>query len=267
MRCELPARTRARWDPASKTVTCLACVAAALSAERPGGPGAAVSPLPVDEGTAGASAMREYTRRRDAREQRMRERLGVVGVGLARLVGDPSSTRVWRQGAEGEEKVATRLRKLLDGTGVHLLHDRRLVGHGKANIDHLAVGPGGVTVIDAKAVRGDVRVQAVGGLFSQRERLLKVAGRDRTRLVRGVRGQAEVVRTCLSTHGFHAVEVRCALCFADAGGFPVLRRLELDGVIVDGPKRVAKLARRPGSLRETEVQRVLQALADALPAA
>ncbi len=171
------------------------------------------------------------------------------------------------QDTEGEEKVATRLRKLLDGSGVHLLHDRRLAGHGKANIDHLAVGPGGVTVIDAEAIDGDVRVQTVGGLFSQREQLLKVAGRDRTRLVRGMRGQADVVRTCLSQHGFPAVEVRCALCFADGSGLPFLRRLELDGVIVDGTKRVAKLARRPGSLREAEVQRVLQALAAALPPA
>jgi hypothetical protein len=211
--------------------------------------------------------MPEYARRHDVREQRARERLGVVGVGLGRITGDPPSTRAWRQGAEGEEKVAARLHKLLDGTGVHLLHDRRLVGHGRANIDHLAVGPGGVTVIDAKAVRGDVRVQTMGGLFSQREQLLKVAGRDRTRLVRGVRAQAEVVRACLSSHGFHSVEVRCALCFADTGGLPLLRRLELDGVIVDGAKRVAMLARRPGSLREAEVQRVRQALALTLPAA
>jgi hypothetical protein len=175
--------------------------------------------------------------------------------------------RAWRQGEEGEEKVAARLRKLLDGTGVHLLHDRCLSGHAKANIDHLAVGPGGVTVIDAKVERGDVRVQTVGGLFSQREQLLKVAGRDRTRLVRGVRAQAEVVRACLSEHGFTAIEVRCALCFADAGGLPLLCRLELDGVTIDGARRVAKLARRPGSLREAEVQRALQALALALPPA
>jgi hypothetical protein len=211
--------------------------------------------------------MREYTRRHDAREKRARERMGLLGVGMVRLAGDPASTRAWRQGAEGEAKVGARLCKLLQGTGVHLLHDRRLSGHGKANIDHLAVGPGGVTVIDAKAVHGDVRVQTVGGLFSQREQLLRVGGRDRTRLVRGVRAQGEVVRECLSTHGFHAVEVRCALCFADTNGLPFLRRLELDGVIVDGSKRVAKLARRPGSLREAEVQRVLQALAVALPPA
>lgn len=163
--------------------------------------------------------------------------------------------------------MAARLRRRLDGTGVHLLHDRRLSWHGKASIDHLAVGPGGVTVIDARALRGEVRVEAVGGLFSQREQLLKVGGRDRTRLVRGVRARAEVVRACLAEHGFAAVEVRCALCFADAGGLPLLRRLELDGVTIDGTRRVAKLARRPGSLREAEVRRVQQALATALPPA
>lgn len=168
---------------------------------------------------------------------------------------------------EAEGKAGARLRKLLANSGVHLLHDRHLAGYGKANIHHLAVGPGGVTVIDANAVRGDVRVETVGGLFSQREQLLKVAGCDRTRLVRCVRGQADIVRACLTEHGFHAVEVRCALCLADGGGLPWPRRLELDGVIVDGAKRVAKLARRPGSLREAEVQRVLQVLAAALPPA
>jgi hypothetical protein len=205
-----------------------------------------------------------YERRHDARERRARERLGIVGVGLARVTGDPSATRAWRRGAEGEAKVASRLTKLLAGSGVQLLHDRRLTGHGHANIDHLAVGPGGVTVIDAKAVRGEVRVETVGGLFSQGSRLLRVAGRDRTRLVRGVQTQAEVIRELLAGRGLHAIDVRSALCFANADGLPWLRRLELDGVMLDGPKRVAKLARRPGSLGEADVQDVLYALAKVL---
>jgi hypothetical protein len=229
--------------------------------------GAAVAEAPVDFGVAGASAMREYARRRHAHERRARERFGVVGVGLARITRDPSSTRVWRQGAEGEARVGAKLCRLLDGTGVQILHDRRLVGHGRANIDHLAVGPGGVTVIDAKAVRGEVRVRATGGLFSQRRQTLKVAGRDRTRLVRGVQKQAEAVRARLSGQGFATVEVRGALCFADAGGLPLLRRLELDGVTVDGARRVAKLAARSGTLGDAEVQRVLHILASAFPPA
>jgi hypothetical protein len=61
-----------------------------------------------------------------------------------------------------------------------LLHDRRILGHGNAKIDHLAVGPGGVTVIDSKTNNGAVRVDRIGGLFSSRRAVLLIGGRDRT---------------------------------------------------------------------------------------
>lgn len=183
---------------------------------------------------------------------------------VARIAGDPSSTLAWKTGAAGERRVAARLTKLLDGTGVQLLHDRRVSTRRKTNIDHIAIGPGGVTVIDAKAVRGRVRVELSGGLLYQGHRLLRVAGRDRTILVRGVQAQAEVVRQLLCETGFAAVEVRPALCFADAEGLPLFRRLELDGVMIDGPRRVAKLANRPGSLGKKDIQRIFSELASVL---
>ena len=104
-------------------------------------------------GQAGASARREHQRRRARREQRARERwdvvgLGGVGAGLARL-NAPQHERAWAVGAHGEERVAMRLEKHLADSGAVLLHDRR-VPNSRANIDHLAIGPGGATVIDAK---------------------------------------------------------------------------------------------------------------------
>ncbi|MGH2912628.1 MAG: hypothetical protein ACRDJ3_09165, partial [Solirubrobacteraceae bacterium] len=81
-------------------MTCLGCVAATLSSGHTDGPALPVGSIQVDPGTAGGSAMREYARRHDAREQRARERMGLLGVGIARLPGDPASTRAWRQGAE-----------------------------------------------------------------------------------------------------------------------------------------------------------------------
>lgn len=268
-RCCLCAREmrvgeHARWNPVAHTVSCLDCAAWARSVESPTAPAASTRTAPVAPGVPGASARREYERRHNAREQLARARLGVVGVGLARLTGDPRSTRVWRQGADGEARVAARLTKLLRGSGVQLIHDRRVPGHGHANIDHLAVGPGGVTVIDAKALHGEVRVETVGGLFSGRQQLLRVDGRDRTRLVRGVQRQAEVVRERLAENGLHTIDVRCALCFANAEGLPWLRQLELDGVVLAGPRRVAKLVQRPGTLAEADLQRVLCALAETL---
>ena len=70
-----------------------------------------------------------------------------------------------QKGAKGEAFTSKRLEKHLAGTRVELLHDRRIHGHGKANLDHIAVGPGGVTVIDTKNYQGKVRVERVGRLF------------------------------------------------------------------------------------------------------
>ena len=140
---ELPIGTTAIWDPGARTVACLDC----------GGDEVAAGPAaPIDSGQAGASALRKHQGLHEAREQRAREKLGGLGAFLTKVIDEPSSTRVWQQGGNGEVRVAARLEKLLGGSGVRLLHDRRVPGHGQANIDHIAVGPGGVTVIDAKFI-------------------------------------------------------------------------------------------------------------------
>lgn len=268
---ELPAGQRARWDGRTRTTTCLTCAAwAPYLVDPPTGTVTATSnvacQVPSEIGVAGGSALREYERRRDARERRARERAGVLGVWWTRLKGDPLSTHWWKQGGQGEVKIAKRLAELLNGSGVHLLHDRRMLGRSRANIDHIAVGPGGVTVIDTKTVAGKVRVESVGVLFGPRRRQLRVKGRDRTRLIYGVQAQAEAVRVLLAQHGI-AGDVRCALCFASVEGLPWFRRLEVEGVLVDGAQRVAKLAGRPGAHTAEEVDRIVRLLAAALPAA
>jgi hypothetical protein len=121
-------------------------------------------------------------------------------------------------------------------------------------------------VIDAKALSGKVRVASVGGLLGSRRRLLLVNRRNRTRLVYGVRAQAESVRLLLARQGI-PVDVRCALCFADASGLPWLARLELEGVAIAGPRRVAKLARRSGALSDEQVREIVRLLVASLPAA
>jgi hypothetical protein len=213
-----------------------------------------------DRDIPGASARKEFQRRHDARERDARERLGRLGVGLARLSGDPNSTQAWLKGAEGEAKVARALARRLQGKQVELLHDRLMPGSRRANIDHLAIGRGGVTVIDSKNLKGEVRVQTVGGWISARQTLLRVNGRDQTKLIRGVERQAEAVSELLRSVGLQA-EVRAALCFATPDGLPLWRKLEVDGVLVDGPRRVAELAARPGTLTAEQRQQILRELA------
>lgn len=221
----------------------------------------------VVEGKAGASALREHERRRQRRENHAREKLGAFGVLLARVIDEPTSTKVWRQGAHGEVRSAGRLAKHLDGTEVRLLHDRRIPGHGQANIDHLTVGPGGVTVIDSKTHSGKIRVDHVGGLFAPRRAVLLINGRDQTRLIDGVERQVAYVRAALSDLGEPDVELRGAMCFPNVDGLPLFRQLSPRDIIIDGPKPVSKLAARAGSLRAEDIDRVWRALAHRFPPA
>lgn len=66
--------------------------------------------------------------------------------------------RTYSQGAEGERLVAQTL-GFLERYGWVALHDVHWPGRPQANIDHIAVGPGGVVVIDAKNWTGDVAIR------------------------------------------------------------------------------------------------------------
>jgi hypothetical protein len=189
--------------------------------------------------------------------QRARERFGPLGAGVAWFAGDPRSTAAWRRGAEGEEKVARRLEKLLSDKDVELIHDRLMPAARSANIDHVAVGPGGVTVIDSKNLSGKVRVQ------STMRTTLRVGGSNRTKLVHGVQQQAEAVRELLHAASIQ-VEVRAALCLASTDGLPLFSRLEVDGVLIAGPARVAKLAARPGTLSASRRRQIVRQLGSQL---
>lgn len=131
---------------------------------------------------------------------------------------------------------------MLDGLAsdrLAVLHDRG-VPRSRANIDHIVVAPGGVWVVDAKRYknrRPHLRIE--GGLIRPRVEKLYVGSRNGTRLVDGVLGQVEVVRSIVGD-----VPVRGALCFLEAewplfGGAFATR-----GVQVLWPKRLVKVLRQ-----------------------
>lgn len=229
------------WDPARRHARCIGCE-------------------PAPAGSPGASARREYERRRDNRETHLRARFGALGGVVLALSAEPQHQRAWSDGADGEVKLARSLERRTADRGVVLLHDRRMP-RGLGNIDHLAVGPSGVTVIDAKRYKGRIGVERRGGLLRPRTDHLVVAGRDRTKLVDGVLAQAEAVRSALD-----GVPVRAVLCFVD-GEWPLLGRLELRGVPVVGPRRAAKLSAAAGPLTPEAVWSVAETLAVRLPPA
>jgi hypothetical protein len=142
-----------------------------------------------------------------------------------------------------------------------MLHDRR-IPVSRPNIDHVTIGAGGVTVIDAKHDKGKVR----GGLLRPRSEDLLIGGRDQTRLVEGLRRRIDLVTAELARAG-ESVDVRGAVCMVSGDALPLFANLEVDDAAIGSPKRIAKIARRPGSLAPHHVQRVAAAVARAFPPA
>jgi hypothetical protein len=220
--CRLCGRTLAAgadavYERAAKTVRCVDCVTEATGRE-------------PDPGIAGASARREYERRKDGREQRIRTKHPKLGGLILALSDDPQSTTAWERGAVGEEQMARRMADLPDTFRV--LHDRRIRGT-RANIDHVAIGPTGVWVIDAKRYvnkRPVLRVE--GGFIRPRVESLRIDGRDGTKLVEGVKSQVERITRALDDSTIPVIGV---LCFLDADWPLIGGSFTVDGMHVFWP--------------------------------
>ncbi|WP_258375504.1 nuclease-related domain-containing protein [Curtobacterium sp. MCSS17_008] len=185
---------------------------------------------------AGASANREYDRRRGHDEAKIREtwgdgRIGTIAVALS---GERQSTVAWKSGAAGEAEVGRALDAIANEQ-VAVLHDRR-ISRSRANIDHIVVTCAGVWLVDAKRYRNKrPRLQVEGGVFRPRVEKLVVGGDDRRKLVDSALRQVALVQDVVGPASVHG-----AFCFVDAdwplfGGSFTVR-----GVDVCWPKRLAK---------------------------
>jgi hypothetical protein len=188
-----------------------------------------------------------------------------VGGLLLALVDDPSHTKVWAQGAEGERAVAERLVRLEDAV---VLNDRRMRAPDgrltRANIDHLAITATGVWVIDAKTHRGRLEVRRTGGLFSPRREQLIINGRDRSTLIDGINRQVDAVATVLGDSA-PGVLVRGALCFVGTE-LPLLDQ-DIAGIPLRGRRGLLKLISRPGAVDAAQREKIARHLDERLPPA
>jgi hypothetical protein len=199
-----------------------------------------------------------------ARERWSRLGLGSVGVGIARL-SEPRHERARAQDGRAAERIGALLELHLRDAGVVLLPDRAIAG-GRASIDLLAIGPGGVTVIAAESGNGRLRIESRSGLLRPRDERLLIDGRDRSALVEDLRRQIALVTAALAKTG-ESAGVRGAICVADVDELPLRGGLQVGDIAVDGPRRVARIATRPGPLAAADVGRIALALAVVFPPA
>ncbi|MDP3966718.1 MAG: nuclease-related domain-containing protein [Nocardioides sp.] len=263
---EFAAKTEAIYERETKTVRCLECVASGqLDAEEVSAADdlAAVLEvevsLPLAAGAAGASARREYERRKARDDARLREKWGRFGGIAAAFADEKQSTNAWERGAVGEEKLGARLDGLA-GDDLAVLHDRGIPGS-RANIDHLAITRSGIWVIDAKRYKGRPELKVEGGILRPRSEKVLVGRRDCTKLVDGVLKQVDLVRAVVGD-----VPVTGALCFVESDWPMIGGAFTTREVHVVWPKRLAKLLSLECS-GGVDVARVHATLARAFPAA
>lgn len=236
--CHLCGRTLERnvlavYARPTKTVRCISCEPIPVSEDDGELPPASSTVADV----AGASAQREYERRKTMREERVRAKHPKIGGLILALSDDPQSTKAWASGAKGEAALGARLDRHASES-IAVLHDRRIPGT-SANIDHIVVTAGEVFIVDAKRYvnkRPDLRVE--GGLLRPRVEKLIVGGSDRTKLVDRVLGQVERVRATLADE---TIDVSGVLCFIDADWPLAGGAFSIRGVRVVWPKRLSKI--------------------------
>lgn len=227
-------------------------------------PDTGLGPEPIESGTAGSSARREYERRVAKREDRIRSRHPKIGGLILALSDEPQSTTAWARGAVGEEKLAQRLDGLA-AQGVRLLHDRRIPGT-RANIDHIAVAQSGVFVIDAKRYRGRPTLRVEGGILRPRTEKLIVGTRDCAKLVEGVAKQVGLVHDAVVALE-HEVRVRGMLCFVEADWPLIGGSFAISDIDVLWPKKAAEKLVAPGPLTPDLIAELHTVLAATFPPA
>lgn len=173
-------------------------------------------------------------------EQNIGDPTDVVLKGLERA---ERTRRNYSQGAEGERMVAEVLGGL-QRYGWVALHDVHWPGRPKANIDHIAIGPGGVVIIDAKYWTGDVVLT---------EARLSQNGHSRTAQVNAVATAAAAVAALLAPEHRLATSAVLSLAAQNAdpivlGATTVVGRAELPSYLVTMPPKfsaydVADIAR------------------------
>jgi hypothetical protein len=275
---------RAGWDGVARKVTCMSCLGSTTTAAPPSDP---ITPEPsapaFDRGVAGRSVSREAERRSDRHQRREKDRVaadrewrsqikaehpiaGRVAAAFTpkvRARSAPQHVRAWVTGAPGERKVGEALDAI---AGIIVLHDRHKPGS-RSNIDHIAVTPAGVWVIDAKVRSGKrLEFRNKGGLFGRDERLI-VGGRDETRFVDAMGWQVQTVQEACADLLVDTV-VQPALCFVDVTvGWLDRRPWSVRGVVVCWRAALPDLLLQPGPLDGDRMTELAEHIASRLPPA
>ena len=141
-------------------------------------------------------------------------------------------------GMHGERILGAILDAAADEHDLHVLHS--LPRRPRGDIDHVVIGPAGVTVVDAKYWTGRVTTGR-GTLWNGRH--------PKTDAIDGVAGQVSERRALLDDRGGHDVEVAGLLCLVRRNdGLDPRSLTDVGAIAVGQPEPVVAHVSRPGPL-------------------
>ena len=259
----LSAGVKGQWNSSTKKVRCLEhdvmtqplIISEQLGVQEP------------NRGKAGKSAKEKYSKLHATEEENIRnkfgrfKRLGEVAVFLH---DDSQKTTNWKVGAVGEEVVGAQLDLLAQEADFEVLHDRRRPPT-KANIDHMIVTPAGVFVVDAKNYEGQIQVRRPGWFSGDPEQLF-INGRNRTKIVDGVKKQVAQVESVLVNSEIQ-IPVFGVLTFVVGSLHLFIVQERISGVFLSTQRGLEKILRRPGPHTVEDIKATANLLAQRFPEA
>lgn len=259
----LPEGIKGQWNSTTKTIRCLEHDVIAPP------PDAAEesSESGLNRGSAGKSANEKYTQLHATKEKNIRNRFGRfkrLGEVAVFLHDDSQKTTNWKVGAVGEEVVGARLDLLAQEADFEVLHDRRRPPT-KANIDHIIVTPAGVFVVDAKNYEGQIEVRRPGWFSGDPEQLF-INGRNRTKIVDGVKKQVAQVESILVNSEIQ-IPVFGVLTFVVGSLQLFIVQKKISGVFLSTQRGIEKILRQPGPHSVKDIKATAKLLAQRFPEA
>ena len=186
----------------------------------------------------------------EAREQAVALREAApVRTFLARVLMVHTDERAWRIGADGEEKVAAQLDKLIRRDPHWRVIHAIPVGDRGSDIDHLLIGPGGIYTLNAKHHPG-AKIWVAGNTF--------MVNGQRQPYLRNSRHEAQRASKLLTAATGQQVSVTGVVVPIGADDF-VIKQPPVDVQVINRIRLVKWLRARPETLDPSVVETVFEA--------
>lgn len=158
-------------------------------------------------------------RQKAAEEWERQKRIGTFLAVMGRVVDADTEERAWRKGAEGEEVIGAALEKMRK-RGWRILHS--IPTGEESDIDHLAIGPGGVVLFNSKRHK-NAKIQVKrGGIYingGQTTHVLQMRNqvKSATKKLSKALGRPVQIQGCIAIHngGINAPDVTFSHHFDD----------------------------------------------------